>query len=341
MPKLYYLTPDELQGATLLNENTWMREYQALMLGLANTSEGKDLLLIHDHGLPVIGIRKNAVLYDQGGGQLMADFRIGAKWGNLVRARWREVRSALERINELQILGRSQSYRGYPVPAGAASLAVVPDPHVEDTSMDGYAGATYNLNTAWSTVLAEGGGNSDANAATIAVYTACYSVSTQWANMSIGFFLFDTSPLTASAVISAATVDFRFNLKSDEFAQAGSIALVQTTTASNTSIANGDYGAGPFDRVGTDADVAIADITTDSSTPSRFTLSSGGRGNIATTGITKLGVQTAHFTDNSEPTWLSNKRHSVTIRSAEYASSVEPTLTVTYTLAFTPRAIMF
>jgi len=341
LPKLYYLTPDELQGATLLNENTWMRDYQALMLGLANTSEGKDLLLIHDHGLPVIGIRKNAVLYDQGGGQLMADFRIGAKWGNLVRARWREVRSALERINELQILGRSQLYRGYPLPAGAASLAVVPDAHPESTSMDGYAGATYNLNTAWNTVRTEGGGNSSDTSAEIAVYTACYTTSTQWANMSIGFFLFDTSPLTAGATISAATTAFRFRLKSDEFAEAGSIALVLTTTASNTAIANGDYGSGPFSRVGTAADITINSIATDSSTASTFTLSSGGRDNISKTGITKLGIQTAHFTDNDEPTWASNQRHSVTPRSAEYGNSVEPTLTITYTLAFTPRAIMF
>lgn len=311
------------------------------MLGLANTSEGKDLLRIRDYGLPIIGIRKNAVLYDQGGGQLMAEFRVGASWGNLVRSRWQEVRSALEQINELQTLGRSQLYRGYPVPAGAASLTVVPDAHPESTTMDAYAGATYDLNTAWNTVRTEGGGNSDDSAVEIAVYTACNSSgSGNWANMSIGFFLFDTSPLTASAVISAATVSFAFRLKSDEFAQAGSIALVQTTTASNTSIANSDYGSGPFSRVGTASDITIASIATNG-TRSTFTMNSTGEGNISKTGVTKLGVQTSHFTDNSEPTWLASKRHSVTIRTAEYGSSLESTLIVTYTVAFTPKVIIF
>ena len=343
MPKFYHLTPDEIQGGTLLNENIWMRDYQGLILGLANTSEGKDLLRIRDHGLPIIGIRKNAVLYDQGGGQLMADFRIGAKWANVVRSRWQDVRSALERTNELQIIERPQLYRGYPVPAGAASLAVIPDPHTETTSMDAYAGATYNLNTAWNTVRTEGGGNSGDSATEIAVYTACNSSGTgQWANMSIGFFLFDTSPLTAGAVISAATVDFRFNLKSDELAEAGAIALVKTTTALDTAIADTDYGSGPFSRVGTDADITIDSITADNSTASRFTLSSGGRGNIEKTGITKLGVQTVYFTDSTTgPTWLASKRQSVTIRSSEYGNDVEPTLTVTYVAAFTPRIIMF
>ena len=46
MSKLYYPTPDELQGARPLNEQLWFPQMQPLLLPLANTNEGRDLLCL-------------------------------------------------------------------------------------------------------------------------------------------------------------------------------------------------------------------------------------------------------------------------------------------------------
>ena len=44
MAKFYYPTPDELQGAQPLDELVWFEQYHPLLVSLANTNEGRDLL---------------------------------------------------------------------------------------------------------------------------------------------------------------------------------------------------------------------------------------------------------------------------------------------------------
>jgi hypothetical protein len=336
LPKLYYPTPDELQGATPLNENLWMREYQGLMLALANTKEGKDLLCIEDEGLPIIGMRKNAVLYDKGT-EWMADFRVGAKWGNVVRYRWQEVRRALERMNELFLLKAMQSG----VPAGAATITEYSEPNVESTTVDGYC--YHNANLAWSTIRAAAGNSANDSAATLATQISATSTSNQWERIMRAAALFDTSALGAGSTVTAGTLMVAVKTRGDTVYNQ-SQAVVLSDPASNTAVVGTDYARFTSDVVQSnviDLGTLVVDETYDDA--NLFTLTSTGRGNISLTGVTKFGFRLSGDYSNTEPSWASNQADYIEMVSADASgTSTDPRLIVTYTPPpFTPRAIMF
>ena len=333
LPKLYYPTPDELQGAMPLNENLWMRQHQGLMLALANTSEGKDLLCIDDHGLPIIGIRKNAVLYDQGGGQLMADFRVGAKWGNVVRYRWQEIRYALERVNELYLLKAIRAG----VPAGAATLTVYPDPDPENTSVDGWTSQDSGA-ASWDTVHDGAGSHVEDDVTPIYVSIGAHAVSANWYNIYRSFFLFDTSALTSGAAITAAIFSHRVSAKPQQISGT-SLSLVLSNPASNTALVTGDYVIARAGSVKQATDVTVDSI--DLSNHNDWTLSATGRGNVSLTGITKLGMRMAADIADTD-LWDGGGTTGIVAGGADRSGTAnDPKLVITYTLAFTPRAIMF
>jgi len=336
LPKLYYPTPDELQGAMPLNENLWMRQHQGLMLALANTSEGKDLLCIEDHGLPIIGIRKNAVLYDQGGGQLMADFRVGAKWANVVRYRWQEVKHALDRMNELSLL--KAIWAG--VPAGAATLTVHPDPNPESTSVDGWASQDTGV-AYWDTVHDGSGSVAEDDAVSLYLGISAYGVSAYWWLIRRGFFLFDTSALTSGAAITAAVFSTQVSAKV-QTVSGQSMSLVLSNPASNTAIAAGDYAIARAGTAKQATDVTLDSIVADNHTPNDWTLDATGRGNVSLTGITKLGMRISADQTDTDPWNGAGVTHLVAVAAETSGTTDDPTLVVTYTVStFTPRAIMF
>jgi hypothetical protein len=339
LPKLYYPTPDELQGAMPLNENLWMRQHQGLMLALANTQEGKDLLCIEDHGLPIIGIRKNAVLYDKGT-ELMADFRVGAKWSNVVRYRWQEVRRALARMNELFLLKAIRAG----VPAGAATLTAYPDAHAESTSVDGPV-SRYRpfASTPWetfATLHSSAGDGANASQAS-GYFTVIKSGTTNllYALLNRAIFLFDTSAIGAGATASAGVISFHGKAKGDYFSQ--SVVLTASNPASNTDLEFADYGT-----LGTD-DHAVAQIAIsawDDSGYNAYTLDASGIAALSVDGISKFGLRnSSDFTGaGSPPTWASDVSGNIQGYYAdETGTSKDPKLVITYALAFTPKLIMF
>ena len=344
MPKLYYPTPDELQGATPLNENLWMREYQGLMLALANTKEGKDLLCIEDEGLPIIGMRKNAVLYDKGT-EWMADFRVGAKWGNVVRYRWQEIKRALDRMNELQLIDRPQATvrsGRLLVPAGAATLdPVYPEPDGGSTTVDGYC--YHNANLAWDAARDAAGNSANDSAATLATQVSATATTDQWERLMRVATLFDTSALGAGSTVTAGTLMVAIKTRGDSVYNQ-SQAVVLSDPASNTAVVGTDYARFTSDVVQSnviDLGTFVVDETYDDA--NLFTLTSTGRGNISLTGVTKFGFRLSGDYSNTEPSWAINQYAGVEMISADASgTSTDPRLIVTYTpVPFTPRAIMF
>jgi hypothetical protein len=116
LSRLYHPTPDELQGAKPLweggwgsddNRGSWFYNYQDLLVRLANTDYGRDLLRIDKLPYPVIAVRKNMIQFDMsrdlGPGYACADVRSGARWGDIIRFRWLAVKQALDRMN-LEVL---------------------------------------------------------------------------------------------------------------------------------------------------------------------------------------------------------------------------------------------
>jgi hypothetical protein len=346
LPKLYYPTPDELQGAVPLNENTWMREYQGLMLALANTSEGKDLLCIDDHHLPIIGMRKNVVLYDHGHDKYMADFRVGAKWGNVVRYRWQDIRCALERVNELRLADRPQAlFRGgrMLVPAGTTTLTEYPDPHPESTTVDGQvcrdtgypSGASESFST-----MHNGAGTSVNDSGTNG-YFQIYATTTtnEFFNFCRCIYGFDTSAMGPST-IDDATASFVGNDYVESLGRFN-IALTASTPASNTALVAADYQTVAFTAFAT---ALIVGTNWNIGSYSNFTLNSTGEDYIETGGVTNLACLSDWDRANSfGGSWASEQvTHQGSLLSENSGTSTDPKLVVNYTaVPFGARSIMF
>lgn len=207
-----------------------------------------------------------------------------------------------------------------------SSLAVSPDTgNPGTTTCNGYV---QDSNATYSTAQSGGG--------TLASVTDSTSVTNAIHNSNLAgtyyvtrsFFLFDTSSLTSSATISAAT--FRWYVNSVGNTDSDSIRMITTTPASNTSLATGDFG-----NVGTvaqaTADIAIGSLTL--TADNTFTLNSTGIGSISKTGITKFGLRTTKDISATQPT--GSNTVVLAFSGCTSPTGHKPLLTVTYTLAAT------
>lgn len=191
---------------------------------------------------------------------------------------------------------------------GNTTSTFYPDAHVESTSVDG--GVTRNLSLgsgeSWGTIRGgAGNGAQDANSTGLDTYTISDNVSNQWRYLGRGIFLFDTSSIPDSDVISSATFSvFGSTVNGGKVDNFGlSVAVVDSTPASNTSLASSDYS-----NVGTtrysDSDISITSWS--NSAYNDWTLNSTGISNISKTGVTKFATRLDKDVDNSAPTWSSN-----------------------------------
>lgn len=201
-----------------------------------------------------------------------------------------------------------------------------PDPHTENTSVDGYTAK--NTAQFWADHIAAGGATAnDTSADTYCVRMTSSSTTDKWQRLGRSHFLFDTSALDNAAVISSAVFSLMGSAKDDNMSQ--SIRLTSTAPAKNTEIATGDHV-----NVGTAAyapDISLADF--DTSHYNNWTLNATpGIAAISLTGITKLGIKLSGDADNIEPTWASNASAQAECRFADYAlTTSDPKLAVTYT----------
>ena len=356
MSKLYYPTPDELQGAKPLweggwgcddNRGSWFHIYQELLVRLANTDYGRDLLCIDKLPYPVIAVRKNMIQFDLsrdlGPGYALADVRTGVRWGDLIRYRWLAVKKALDQMN-LRILLELPKYiihegRSIPILKGAVETAFYPDAHAESVSVDGDLTHLAD-NVTWSDLYDGPADAVDDGAALVDLILDSDAGSNRWDFLSRAFILFDTSALTAGATITAGTFQFVIVQRTDDFSER--MVLVSSDPNSNTALQADDWT-----DVGS-ASMAnrplIGSYTVDSSTYNAMTLNSDpGLGAISKTSITKFGLRMNSDNDNSPPSWSGDGRSHLGMASADtdLGSDKRLKLVLTYTLPFTPRAIMF
>ena len=182
--------------------------------------------------------------------------------------------------------------------------------------------------------------SSVSNAALVAALLTHGSVSDRWQQFTRAVVNFNTAGLPDDAIISAVTLSVC--VTSIINARADSISLVATTASDPSSIVTADYA-----QFGTtllsDTEHAIADLTVDSSTMTVWTLNSTGRAATKVDAYTQLGVRTKRDVDNSPAKWGAGEVDRVIFQSADTGLSADkrPTLTVTYSLPFPPRVIMF
>lgn len=214
-----------------------------------------------------------------------------------------------------------------------------PDAADEVTSVDGRVVRSAAVQT-WADLIAGAGTAATDNGATFGVSINSPAGPTNyWRDLSRGFFLFDTSALGAGATISSATFEFVCTGVYNDFSD--SISMITTSPASNTGLVAAD-----FSQVGTTkqaSDLTIGGLNTNSSTYNVFTLTPAGLNSISLTDISKFGVRLTSENDDSMPSWVANKDSIVNFAAAEEILSGDkrPKLVVTYTLAFTPKTMMF
>lgn len=350
MPKPYLPTPDELQGATPLvegfwgyqdNHGTWFSVYQRSLLALANTDYGRDLLLLDKTPFPVVQIRKNCVTYNLGSGRLRTDFRVGARWGNVIRSRWQDYVKAIDRLTLLEILRWPSQYANgrllLPV-GGGTTLTVYPDPNPETDTVDG-AIKSSSTAASWDTHHDTATGISiDDSSGDIGVSVVTHNHG--WAYFRRGMTLFDTAAIDAELTIFDAT--WSVVMTSSTYNFSGSLSLVNCTPANNDRLITADFNQ--FDTELQADEQTLSSFDAGGTNYNDFALTSTGKGNIAVDGITKIGIRIKSDVDDSEPTFSGDKTDTVFIEPAETTpdQDKDPKLVVNYGLVtFIPRSMMF
>jgi hypothetical protein len=209
-------------------------------------------------------------------------------------------------------------------------LTEYPDADPETSTVDGAVGFYSEAANTWATVRDNAGSGVDDTALSdVAAYIRAYSTTDTWTGMSRGIFLFNTSALTGSAVISAATKSLYGVSKRDDVAWNAALNIYTSAPASNTALEAGD-----FDSLGTVAqsDTSITHDSWSIAGYNDFALNSTGIGNISKTGITKFGSRFATYdVANSAPTWSSLAINRVNCYYADQTGTTnDPKLVVTY-----------
>jgi len=142
-----------------------------------------------------------------------------------------------------------------------------------------------------------------------------------------GFFPVDTSALPDNAIISSATF-YIYALSDKAYVDNASFCLIQTSQASPSSLAVGDYDALTLDSPSEGASrIAISGITIGAYFS--LSLNSTGIGWISKTSWTLLGTRNSLDIDNTTPTG----DNGITCATSEYAGTTsDPYLSVTYTV---------
>lgn len=211
-----------------------------------------------------------------------------------------------------------------------------PDANPESTSVDGYVGRT-GVSEAWATIRGGSGNDaSDTSTGSEGINVRMESSASTGASGNLqdihrSVTLFDTSLLTSSATISAATASIYVlgrNISVNNFA----VNLVVAVPASNTALINADYNIANWTMtLQSDTVTAVNSLTT--SAYNDFALNTTGLGNVSKTGITKFGWVTGNDRSNSAPTYNANSQDDrFNFEYAENSGGHKPSLAVTYTL---------
>jgi hypothetical protein len=348
MPNLYYPSPDEVQGAKPLNELVWFPRMQPQLMRLANTNEGRDLLLIDKYPYPVVAIGKNFVRFDMGwqDGQHMfkTDVRVGAKWGNVIRYRWQDFVKAVDHITLLDILAWPSIYEQngklLPRVGGGTTTTFYPEPDSEGspTTVDGDV-TNAVASTTWATVLdAATGTSADDSGNDLEIFISASTTTDEFEGCKRTVLLFNTSSIGVDTIVSA-TLETVYVYARDDFTS--SVSVVTSTPASNTALVVEDYNQ--FGTTLLAANRTFASLTVNNSTYNAAALNATGLSSISKTGITKLGMRVYQDIQGAagEPTWGSGHNSHLVAHSADRTGSTDPKLVVIHSGPFTPRAIMF
>jgi hypothetical protein len=225
---------------------------------------------------------------------------------------------------------------------GQTTATFYPDANPETSSVDGHVFKDGGATWAASHDAAAGAGADDSGAQFYA--GASLTNSSSLFAIFRGFTLFDTSSLTANAVISSATASvYPTNTYKDDNDAQAYIAVVQGTTASNTALAVGDYdtcGDAISNPTKGSNNILLDNLAAGAYRD--FALNATGLTWINKTGVTNLGWREGHDIEDVAFAGGVSKTNGLYCYAADQAgTTTDPKLVVEYTLvSFIPKVII-
>lgn len=334
MPKIFDRQFEGKYQPKRINEDLWFRQQQKLLLFMANTDYGRDLLCI-DKRLPkIIKMRKNSVtgLLDiKKIGRLhyvqkVSDFRTGVKWANVVRYRWEEFQQYAQVYYE-------QMHRfGFKMPS-LWPVAPVPGFNYTHTTYFPAAGSVspadgftrHNNSGTWATARDAADGTSVNMTADLFTRTGLAGGLYDIIRVNT---LFDTADIADGDTITAATYSQYVVGVSDSDNDGNDyIAVVTCSPASNSSFVTDDY-----DQYVTTEQHATGqrkDLTGQGTGAYLdWTLNATGLASISKTGITKFATREGHDLQNDPVAAGTNELQSSSADTA--GTTQDPKLAVTH-----------
>lgn len=315
--------------AMRVNEDLWFLVNQELLLAIANTEFGRDLLCIPREYPKIVKITKCSVhclLKDDGKtATVLADFRVGAKWANIIRYRLGQFVSYSRYFDFrspyiIRSLTGVSSLTSEKMAVSLSTLTTYPDPNPETSTFDGQVA---NDNPSYST-------SHDATSATFDnndSATFFYVINQGSWSIYRAMTLFDTSTLTSSATISAATLSVYHLGNNDPYSD--SMRLTVSNPASNTGVSAADYNQANFGTTAQASDITKASMTVNAYID--YSLNGTGLGNVSKTGVSKFGFRLVSDINSYSGSPSNNYTQ---FRSADQAgTSNDPKLVVTYSIS--------
>lgn len=224
---------------------------------------------------------------------------------------------------------------------GFDTLTEYPDPHPETDTVDGRLAQWESAGDSWAN-LCQAAGNqfSSDNATNSACLIEAHATTDLWATCSRGIWLFDTSALTAAAIIDSAVLSIYGENKVDTEGWAPTLNIYSTNPNSNNDLIAADfatYGTIPF------SDTAMTYAAFTVGAYNNFTLNTAGLAAIVKTGISKFGGRSNYDITETTPAWAAGEPLcQFGIYSADRTgTNQDPRLVVDYSLKTAPLPLFF
>lgn len=232
------------------------------------------------------------------------EFRIGAKYANLIRFQWDWFCVLAAEYNaEMSSVGVRSFGFGLVPGLAFTTTTVYPDPDPETTTVDGTCGWS-GSDTAFATVRAHVGNATNPNDAAASANDNVNNYLCRLLNGAVDFnqlrqmnracYLFDTSSIPDTDSISSAIFSIAGNTGptiNQVNGTVNTVRLDKCNPASNTAIAATDFDITKWDTVAqSDTTLSYSSWPADDAYAD-FALNATGIGNISKTGVTKLGLR--------------------------------------------------
>ncbi|MBU2685722.1 MAG: hypothetical protein KKF27_20965, partial [Gammaproteobacteria bacterium] len=231
-----------------MNEDRWFSEQQQLLLAMANTDNGRDLLCIRRDFPKIDKIAKNFIRAEIMPGKYVSEFRIGCKYANIIRYRWKEFQEMTQWFYASTYTNVFNMH--FPVALAGTNRRFTtsifyPDAAPESTSVDGFTYQNYAVGSGvvWTTIRTDTGNTASDSGTDGYIFRAIgdnTAGTPYWYRNYRSIMLFDTSIIGGDSIVSAVFSPYG-KAKLDEPSITPSCNVYSSNPTLNTALQGSDY----------------------------------------------------------------------------------------------------